>query len=87
MFGHVVPELPATECLPEHWQDMGYAHTDALGGVSPFQWQEIDAYLRVTNCDLAPCEAQCLMDMSRAYVRAVQDTHPLSKSPMERADG
>ena len=58
-----------------------------MGGLEPFAWSEIDAYNRLTGRQLLPVQAQCLMDMSRAYVRGISDTNPLSIEPKERANG
>ena len=55
-----------------------------MGGAEPFTWTEIDSYNRATGANLSPVEARCLMDMSRAYVRGLNDTRPLSIEPMER---
>lgn len=87
MFGFRLPVLPDCETLAEHWQELGYAKSSVSGGLEPFSWLEIDAYNRLTESGLVPVEAQCLMDMSRAYVRGISDTKPLSIEPMERANG
>ena len=86
MFGVRLPDLPDSETLHEHWQELGCA-VDSFDGLKPFSWSEIDAYSRLTGADLCPVEAQCLVDMSRAYARLRTDTNPLSIEPMERANG
>jgi hypothetical protein len=55
-----------------------------MAGAAPLEWAEIEAFNRLTQADLAPCEASCLADMSRAYCVEVADRNPLRKSPMER---
>lgn len=87
MFGVRLPELPASERLAEIWAEMGMATASPMGGVTAVTWAEIDAYDRLNGRILAVCEAQCLMDMSRAYSAARDDTNPLSIEPMERANG
>lgn len=86
MYGVTLPELPPAERLGDIWLDMGCA-SGGSWGVSPLSWQEISAYSGLTGTELAPLEAQCLVDMSRAYVQAVNDTNPLSIAPMERDNG
>jgi hypothetical protein len=55
-----------------------------MAGVTPFEWTEIEAFNRLTAADLAPCEASCLVEMSRAYCVEIVNRNPLRKSPMER---
>jgi hypothetical protein len=83
LFGEELPEIPATERLPELWRELGYAR-DGMSGVTPFEWAEIEAFNRLTAADLAPCEASCLVEMSRAYCVEIVNRNPLRKSPMER---
>lgn len=83
MFGETLPELPPRERLADVWRDMGCATAD-MNGVAPFSWQELQAFSAATDCALAPAEARCLIDMSRAYASAVSDENPLSIAPMER---
>ncbi|WP_147270770.1 phage tail assembly chaperone [Alteripontixanthobacter maritimus] len=79
-----MPDLPPGESLPDHWREVGYAMRSPTGDVQPFTWSEIDAYSRTAGANLTAFEARCLMDMSRAYVRGITDTRPLSIEPMER---
>jgi len=57
-----------------------------MAGAVPFEWGEVEAFNRLTAADLSPCEASCLVDMSRAYCVEVANRDPLRKPPMERAD-
>ncbi len=57
-----------------------------MAGVVPFEWTELAAFSKLTGCDLAPVEAECLMDMSRGYANMIVDTNPLSIAPMDRVD-
>lgn len=82
-----LPDIPAAEAMPDHWRGLGYARSLETGGLGAFEWQEIDAYVRLTGNRLTPVEAHCLMDMSRAYVAGISDTNPLSIEPKERANG
>lgn len=86
LHGETLPDLPYTERLPDLWRELGYAR-ETFGGVIPFEWREVQAYAVSTDCDLAPCEASCLVDMSRAYCVEISNTNPLRKAPMERDDG
>jgi hypothetical protein len=84
LFGEQLPDLPDTETLTDHWRELGLARPLPMGGCGAFEWQEVAAYIQLTQSDLQPIEAQTLVDMSRAYVSALADENPLSKSPMER---
>jgi len=81
LYGELLPELPVDETLHLTFQQLGYA----THGPVPLSWQEIDAFARVTACDISPLEAACLADMSRAFCNGIGDTDPLSVPPMERA--
>lgn len=65
------------------WQALGYAR-ETMGGAIPFEWSEVHAFARLTCADLAPCEAFCLVDMSRAYCVEIANRNPLRIAPMER---
>ena len=47
----------------------------------------VDPLHRIVHQHHVGIEAQCLVDMSRAYARLRTDTNPLSIEPMERANG
>jgi hypothetical protein len=66
------------------WRDLGYAR-DSMTGVVPYEWREVQAYAALTEQNLSPGEASCLVDMSRAYCLEIVNGNPLRKSPMERA--
>lgn len=66
------------------WQGLGLAR-DGMAGAVPLEWGEVEAFNRLTAADLSPCEASCLVDMSRAYCVEIADRNPLRKSPMERS--
>lgn len=83
MFGEVLPDLPITERLADLWQALGYAR-EGMAGAVPFEWREVQAFAQLTQCDISPAEASCLMDMSRAYCVEIGNRNPLSKAPMER---
>lgn len=83
MFGETLPEIPAAETLTDVWRDLNYAR-EGFAGALPFEWRELQAFSDMSGRVLAPCEASCLMDMSRAYCTAIADKNPLSKPPMER---
>jgi len=85
MYGEQLPEIAPTERLVDLWRDLGCARAGVSGPVS-FDWQEISAFNELMHCGFMPFEAQCLADMSRAYVGSISDKNPLSKSPMERAN-
>ena len=70
--------------LLAHWRDMGFAVAAEMGGVVPFTWQEIAAFINVTGAEISAPEARVLMGMSRAYVSATGDKNPLSIAPMDR---
>ncbi len=53
-------------------------------GAVPFTFNEMQAFASLAHCNLAPVEALCLVDMSRAYCAEIMDNNPLRKSPMER---
>lgn len=86
LYGESLPELPYTERLPDLWRELGYAR-ETMGGVIPFDWREVQSYADLIGCDLAPCEASCLVDMSRAYCVEISNGNPLRIAPMERDDG
>lgn len=81
MYGELLPSLPVDETLHLTLQQLGYA----VSGPAPLSWQEIDAFARLTACDISPLEAACLADMSRAFCTGISDSDPLSVPPMERA--
>jgi hypothetical protein len=83
MFGEVLPDLAASERLAGLWQQLGYAG-QSFNGIVPFDWRELQAFAVMTQCDITPLEALCLMDMSRAYCVEIGNRNPLSKAPMER---
>ena len=83
LYGETLPELPVSECLPDVWRDLGYAMPGANGAV-PFTFGELQAFTGLTDCNLGPVEALCLVDMSRAYCVEIMERSPLRKSPMER---
>lgn len=83
LFGEALPDLPPTERLHDVWRELGCAK-DGFNGPLPFDWAEIAAFDRMIAADLAPCEASCLVDMSRSYCVEVTDRNPLRKAPMER---
>lgn len=84
MYGEKLPELPPSETLADHWQNMGLARLLPMGGYAGFEWQEVAAFKSAVQADLSPVEAQTLIDMSRAYASGLADTNPLSIEPMER---
>jgi hypothetical protein len=83
LFGEVLPELPSTERLADLWQQLGCAQ-DSINGAIPLDWRELQAFADLSQCDITPCEAACLIDMSRAYCVEIGNRNPLRKSPMER---
>lgn len=83
MFGESLPELPPSETLDHIWHSIGMAQV-GMNGAEPFSWQEVQAYAALTGWRSTPTEAQCLVDMSRAYCAGIADKNPLSKAPMER---
>jgi hypothetical protein len=85
LYGETLPELPPAERLAAVWSELGYAK-EGMAGAVPLDWSELEAFARLTDCDLNPHEASCLMDMSRAYCVEVANRNPLRKSPMERAE-
>lgn len=54
------------------------------GGPVPFTWGEVAAFASVGGYDISHVEARALVNMSRAYLAAMQDTDPLSIAPMDR---
>lgn len=83
MFGEKLPELPYTERLADIWQSLGCSGS-GVNGPAPFTWQELQAYSATSQRRLQPAEADCLIEMSRAFVAALNDKRPLSIAPMER---
>ncbi len=83
MFGEKLPDIPATETLHDAWIDLGCANF-GFAGPTPLSWVDVAAYSQLTGRALKPCEATCLIEMSRAYVQALNDKNPLSIAPMER---
>jgi len=84
MYGDDYPELPASESLVDYWRDIGFASPAPMGGAFPISWRDVQAFKEAGGYDISPCEARCLVDMSRAYVQGMLDDHPLSIAPMER---
>ncbi len=82
MHGERFPEISHTERLVDYWRELGYC----MIGPSPFTWGEVAAFASVGGYDISPIEARVLVNMSRAYVAALQDTNPLSIAPMDRVD-
>ena len=79
--------MPHTERLVDYWRELGFAMYGAQG-VVPFTWQEVAAFAHIGGYDISPIEARALVNMSRAYVAAMQDANPLSIAPMDRtSDG
>jgi len=85
MYGETLPELPASERLQDVWRDLGHAMPGPHGAV-PFTYGEIAAFDKLAHCNLAPVEALCLVDMSRAYCVEIVERSPLRKAPMEREE-
>jgi hypothetical protein len=81
--GERLPEIPFSERLVDYWRELGYA-MDGPAGPVPFTWGEVAAFASVGGYDIIPVEARVLVNMSRAYVDAMNDTAPLSKAPMDR---
>jgi hypothetical protein len=84
MYGSRFPDIPHTETLIDHWRELGYAQPLPMGGCTGFEWQEVAAYVQITQADISPIEAITLVDMSKAYSSGLGDTNPLSKEPMKR---
>lgn len=83
MFGGELPELPAGELLADKWMQAGRAKP-GFSGYMPLEWVDLQAFNALTGADLLPCEADCLVEMSRAYCAEIAETNPLRISPMER---
>jgi hypothetical protein len=83
LYGETLPELPIGERLHDLWRDLGHAMPGTYGAV-PFTYGEIAAFDKLADCNLAPVEALCLVDMSRAYCAEIMERSPLRKAPMER---
>lgn len=81
--GETLPEIPATERVTELWRELGYAR-DSMAGAVPYEWSEVKAFADLMGLSLAPCEASCLLEMSRAYCVEIADRNPLRIAPMER---
>jgi hypothetical protein len=87
MKGDRLPEIPHTERLVDYWRELGFAMY-GMSGAIPFTWGEVAAFASVGGYDISAVEARALVNMSRAYVTAMQDTNPLSIAPMDRdSDG
>jgi hypothetical protein len=87
MHGERLPEVPFAERLVDYWRELGFAMFGGSGPM-PFTWQEVAAFASVGGYDISPVEARALVNMSRAYVAAMNDTNPLSIAPMDRvSDG
>ena len=78
-----MPEVPYTERLVDYWRELGFAMYGGAG-LAPFSWQEVAAFASVGGYDISAIEARALVNMSRAYVAAMQDDNPLSIAPMDR---
>ena len=85
--GERLPDLPHTERLADYWRELGFCMY-GMGGAMPFTWGEVAAFASVGGYDISAVEARALVNMSRAYVAAMQETDPLSIAPMDRtSDG
>lgn len=82
--GATLPEVAIAERMVELWQELGFVRRLSDGGAAPFEWQELAAFADLAGYAISPIEAQCLMDMSRAYVAGLNDCNPFSIAPMER---
>lgn len=87
MFGERYPELSPSECLVDHWRELGFARIMPMGGYNRFEWHEVSAYNSSTESNLSAAQSQALVDMSNAYASCIGDTNPLSIEPMERGHG
>jgi hypothetical protein len=83
LYGEILPDLPPRERLHDIWQRLGYA-MPGFNGPVPFTFGEMQAFASLSHCNLAPVEALCLVDMSRAYCAEIMERSPLRKAPMER---
>jgi hypothetical protein len=83
LYGESLPEMPVSERLQDIWRELGYAMPGPHGAV-PFTYGEIAAFNGLADCNLAPVEAMCLVDMSRAYCVEIVEQSPLRKAPLER---
>jgi hypothetical protein len=82
MYGVILPELAETEFLQDWWHETGMAQSGMSGAV-PISWQEMRAFADMTGRDIRPYEAQCLVDMSRAYCAEISNRTSCI-APMER---
>lgn len=83
MYGESLPELPVAENLHYTWRTLGCVKMGASGPV-PLDWVDIKAFNDLTEANLRPFEAECLVEMSRAFIAGLSDKGPLSIPPMER---
>lgn len=82
--GTILPTVDPAETLVELWHELGFFRRLGDGTPTAFEWQELAAFAQMSGYAISPIEAHCLMDMSRAYVAGLADTHPFSIPPMER---
>lgn len=52
-----------------------------MSGPQPIAWQELSAWAEASGVDLAPWEAEALMDASRAYVGEYSATDGVQVPP------
>ena len=65
------PPLPDTEnsgYLLDTMHKIGAYKTSGMGGISPIDWLDIDAFNRVMSFEIEPWEAETIMQLSRKYV-------------------
>jgi len=78
------PPIMGAEYLLEHLNNLGWASSSGMGIVS-VSFQEIEAYVRLTNSSLSPDEVLLLKQMSSAYVAYSQEKNPNAILPYKRA--
>jgi hypothetical protein len=84
MYGERLPDIPTWEPVLSYWFELGLCGRGGDGVGLPFSWVEVDAFARMAGHVIEPLEASCLVDMSRAYAKALSDDNPLSIAPMDR---
>lgn len=68
-----MPEPPEVPPNVEHvWHWFHDISSQRRTGPEALAWSEIEAWARLTATDLLPREAQMLIAMDRAYIRAVR---------------
>ncbi len=79
------PPIMGADYIIEHLNNLGWYSSSGMG-VTSLSYQEIEAYIRLTNASLSPNEVLLIKQMSSLYASYCQEKNPNAKIPYKRAN-